>query len=378
MNGAIAQAGQSGTEVHAEQVRMLYEGAPTAALVNTLNGAILAFLLWDVMPHSSLQGWLAVMCLVQALRLALTRLYQSARCPPQPERGRIDAGLLRWFASPNTRWDQRYLAGVAASGLVWGVAGFWLFPPQATIHQLALSFVLGGTVAGATAVLAPLRWAFPLFALPALLPLSARFFLEGTAHYLMMGTLVLIFLLALLNIARLIHSTIASSIRLRLENRELVAALTVKADDLRKLNRLLKTEIHEHAQATDQFRDRSFFLQQMIDAIPNPVFHKSLDGVYQGCNEAMARFFGVSKAGFAGKTVFDMMPRESAEEHAREDRELLRRGGVHAYETDVIGAGGARRRVLVHKTVLRDPLDRPIGVLGTLVDLTDRGKSGAR
>jgi PAS domain S-box-containing protein len=92
----------------------------------------------------------------------------------------------------------------------------------------------------------------------------------------------------------------------------------------------------------------------------------------------MARFFGVSKAGFAGKTVFDMMPRESAEEHAREDRELLRRGGVHAYETDVIAAGGARRRVLVHKTVLRDPLDRPIGVLGTLVDLTDRGKSGAR
>ncbi len=378
MNGTISRARQGETDVHAEQVRMLYGGAPTAALANTINAAILAFLLWDVIPHATLQGWLAVMCLVQAFRLALTHFYQTAQRLPQAEQGPTYAGPLHRLTSPNAHWDNRYLAGVAASGLLWGAAGFWLFPPQATIHQLALSFILGGTVAGAAAALAPLRWAFPLFALPALLPLGARFFLEGTSHYLMMGTLVLIFLLALLNLARLIHSTIVSSIRLRLENKELVAALTVKADDLRQINRLLKTEIHEHTQATDQFRDRSFFLQQLIDAIPNPVFHKSLDGVYQGCNEAMATFFGVSKAGFAGKTVFDMMPRESAEEHAREDRELLRRGGVHVYESDVIATGGARRRVLVHKTVLRDPLDRPIGVLGTLVDLTDRKPGSPR
>jgi len=378
MNGTMSHVRRGETEIHAEQVRMLYDGAPTAALANTLNGAILAFLLWDAIPHASLQGWLAVLCLVQALRLALTHFYQAARHLPQAEQGRTYVGFLQRIAHQDARWDRRYLATVAASGLVWGAAGFWLFPQQTTIHQLALSFILGGMVAGATAVLAPLRWAFPLFALPALLPLSARFFLEGTAHYLMLGTLVLIFLLALLNVARIIHSTIVSSIRLRLENRDLVAALTAKADDLRQINRLLKTEIHEHTQATDQFRDRSFFLQQLIDALPNPVFHKSLDGVYQGCNEAMAKFFGVPKAGLAGKTVFDMMPRESAEEHAREDLELLRRGGVHAYETDIIAAGGVRRRVLVHKTVLRDPLDRPIGVIGTLVDLTDRKMGGGR
>lgn len=377
MNGTISQAGRGETEVHAEQVRMLFEGAPTAALVNTINAAILAFLLWDVIPHSSLQGWLAIVCLVQAFRLALTHFYQSAQRLPQAEYGHTYADPRRRLTSLNARWDNRYLATVAASGLLWGAAGFWLFPQQATIHQLALSFILGGTVAGATAVLAPLRWAFPLFALPTLLPLSARFFLDGTAHYLMMGTLVLIFLLALLNVAHLIHAAIVSSIRLRLENKELVAALTVKADDLRQINRLLKAEIHEHTQVTDQFRDRSFFLQQLIDAIPNPVFHKNLDGVYQSCNEAMAKFYGIAKASFVGKTVFDMMPRESAEVHAREDYEILRRGGVHVYESDVIVSGGAKRHVLVHKILLRDPLDRPLGILTTLVDLTDRNKSSA-
>jgi PAS domain-containing protein len=299
MKGTISQAKRGETEVHAEQVRMLYEGASTAALVNAVNAAILTFLLWDVISHAALQGWLGAMCLLQVSRLALTRLYQARRLP-QPEHSSASADFLHRFALKNVRWGQWYLATAAASGLVWGAAGFWLFPREATIHQLALSFILGGTVAGATAVLAPLRWAFALFALPALLPLSARFFLEGTSHYLMMGTLVLIFLFAMLNVAHLIHSTIVSSIKLRLENRDLVAALTVKADDLRQINRLLKTEIHGHTQATDQLRDRSFFLQQLIDAIPNPVFYKGLDGVYQGCNEAMAKFFGVSKTGFSG------------------------------------------------------------------------------
>jgi PAS domain S-box-containing protein len=374
MKSAISRARQGETEVHAEQVRMLYEGAPTATLANAVNAVILTFLLWDVIPHAALQEWLGAMCLLQVFRLALTRLYQARRLP-QPEHGSASPDFLHRLIPRNARWDQWYMATAAASGLLWGTAGFWLFPREATIHQLALSFILGGTVAGGTAVLAPLRWAFALFALPALLPLSARFFLEGTSHYLMMGTLLLIFLFVLLNVAHLIHSTIVSSIRLRLENRELVAALTAKADDLRQVNQILKTEINGHTQTTDQLRDRSFFLQQLIDAIPNPVFYKGLDGVYQGCNEAMAKFFGVSKAGFAGKTAFHIVSRESAEEHARQDLELLQRGGVHAYETDVVAAGGSRRHVLLHKTVLRDPLDRPIGILGTLVDLTDRKQS---
>ena len=372
MKHTRSQTRKDEAELHAEQVRMLYAGAPTAALVNTVNAAILAFLLWDVMPYSVLQKWLGVMCLVQVLRLALARFHQRLTQPGYGPVGRLDRYLLQ-----GAGWEPWYLATAIASGLAWGAAGFWLFPGESAIHQLALSFVIGGMVAGATAVLAPLRWAFPLYALSALLPLSARFFLEGTPHYLMMGTLTLIFLLVLLGVAHLIHSTIVSSIRLRLENRDLVAALSAKADDLRQINRLLKTEINEHAQTADQIRDRSFFLQQLIDAIPNPVFYKSLDGVYQGCNETMAKFFGISKTGIAGKTVFDIVSRESAEEHARQDRELLERGGVHTYESDVIAAGGVRH-VLFQKTVLRDPLGRPIGILGTLIDLTDRDRTGAR
>jgi PAS domain S-box-containing protein len=372
MKRTRSRAQEDKVELHAEQVRMLYAGAPTAALVNAVNASILTFLLWDVIPHPVLQKWLGVMCLIQVLRLTLARFHQRLTQPGYGPVGLLDRLVLR-----AARWEQWYLAAVIASGLTWGAAGFWLFPGQSALHQLALSFVLGGMAAGATAVLAPLRWAFPVYALSVLLPLSMRFFLEGTPHYLMMGTLTVIFLLVLLGVAYLIHSTIVTSIRLRLDNKDLVAALSAKAEDLRRVNQLLRTEVHEHAQTADQIRDRSFFLQQLIDAIPNPVFYKSLDGVYQGCNDAMAKFFGISKTGIAGKTVFDIVSRESAEEHARQDRELLDRGGVHAYESDVIASGGLRH-VLFQKTVLRDPLGRPIGILGTLIDLTDRDRATAR
>lgn len=148
MKGTIAQTRQSETDVHAEQVRMLYAGAPTAALANAINAAVLTFLLWEVIPHAALQGWLGAMCLLQAFRLALTRLYQSTHLS-QSEQGHGYVGPLHRFAHKNARWGQWYLTTVAASGLIWGAAGFWLFPREAPVHQLALSFILGGTASGA-------------------------------------------------------------------------------------------------------------------------------------------------------------------------------------------------------------------------------------
>lgn len=360
--GATARGEDIAASIYAEQVNMLYANAPTAVLANTANALILTFILWDVTSSTLLLGWFSAMVILQLGRLALARRYQRTR--PRPSGAR--------FAQRPTRWDHRYLVSVVATGSMWGVAGFWLFPQQAGSYQLALIFIIGGTVAGATAVLSPLKHAFALFALPALLPLSVRFFLEGTPQYRAMGILTLIFLTVLLNTARLIHNPIVSSIRLRLENADLVADLTTKSDDLRQINRLLRTEIGQRTTVQEQLQDQLLFLQQLIDAIPNPVFYKDAGGVYRGCNEPLARLFGLSKNSFIGRTVFDMVPRELAEEHTQKDRELLQRGGIQVYESDITAADGTKRRILFHKTVFRDHFDRVAGIIGTLVDLTDR------
>ena len=363
-DAARARAAQQAAEAYAEQVRLLYTHARTAALANFLNATILVVLLWETGVHRDLLGWLCALVLVQGARLALTHLYET---DPQHR-----ASGLRSYLQTDIGWDRAYLATVAAGGLLWGFAGVRFFPQQAIDHQLTLIFVIGGTVAGATAVLAPLSWAFSLFALPALMPLGVRFFMEGTPHYMAMGVLTFIFLVVLLNVANSIHKTLTSSIALRLDNKDLVAALTAKAGNLQQINQLLGARIDEHKAAQEQFRDQLLFLQQLMDAIPNPVYYKDTNGVYQGCNEALTKFLGISKNDFVGKTVFGMVPRQLAEEHQRKDCELLEHGGIQIYESPVKAANGTTRHILFHKSVFRDPLDRILGIIGTLVDLTER------
>ncbi len=118
---------QGETELHAEQVRMLYEAASAAALANAVNAAILVFLLWDVVSHAALQGWLGTMCLVQVSRLALARLYHRLS---EPDHGHPYVGPLHWYLRQRTNWDQWYLATVASSGLMWGRPGSGCFPAR--------------------------------------------------------------------------------------------------------------------------------------------------------------------------------------------------------------------------------------------------------
>ncbi|OGW66173.1 MAG: hypothetical protein A3H49_09580 [Nitrospirae bacterium RIFCSPLOWO2_02_FULL_62_14] len=362
-----AQAAHAATSVYADQVRMLYAGAPTAVLVNIANAAILTYLLWDVTPPLTLEGWLAAMVLLQLGRLTLARRYRASPGTPQwPDVVRHPRHV--------TSWGQWYLAGVAASGSLWGLAGYWLFPHQAPEHQLALILILGGTVAGATAVLSPVRAAFPLFALTALLPLGAVFFLKGDAFSTAMGILTIIFLAALVNMSRLIHATITSSITLRLDNRDLVADLQARTKDLTQINQLLRAEIDQRTGIQEQLQDQLFFLQELMDAIPNPVFHKDTQGFYRGCNKAFEALVGRARSGIIGKTAFEVFSRELADSLTRKDRELLDRGILQAFEIDLPTANGEVRRVIAHRALYHNPVGRVLGVIGVLSDVTDRKK----
>jgi PAS domain S-box-containing protein len=208
-----------------------------------------------------------------------------------------------------------------------------------------------------------------------LIPLGVRFFLEGTPRYMVMGALTLVFLAVLLNVARLIHDPIVSSIRLRLENADLVTALTAKASDLTRINQLLRAELGGKTEAMDQLGSQVFFLQEMMDAIPNPIYYKSTQGVYQGCNKALESLLGRSKSGIVGKTVFDIVPAELAEYHHQKDLELLRQGGAQIFETKLKAADGSFRHVLFCKALYHNPLGAVTGIIGVILDITERKRA---
>jgi len=117
------------------------------------------------------------------------------------------------------------------------------------------------------------------------------------------------------------------------------------------------------------------FLETLLEAIPIPVFYKDRQGRYLGFNKAFEDFFRVSRAGMIGKSVFETSPPDLAEVYHAKDNELFESGGVQVYESQVRNAENVLRDVIFNKAVFTDSQGRVIGLIGTVLDVTDRKKT---
>ncbi|BCR06446.1 hypothetical protein DESUT3_35150 [Desulfuromonas versatilis] len=137
---------------------------------------------------------------------------------------------------------------------------------------------------------------------------------------------------------------------------------------LREMNELRR-------RAELELRTQKNLLQTIIDAIPAPIFFKDRQGVYLGCNDAFARHIGYSREKIVGHTAFDVAPAEKARVYHEADLALLREGAVQVYETAVEAADGRQSTVLFHKSVFADPDGQPGGIVGTMIDISDRKRA---
>ena len=134
-------------------------------------------------------------------------------------------------------------------------------------------------------------------------------------------------------------------------------------------------DVTEHRQAEEFLKQREAFLSSLIDAIPIPVFYKNRSGQYLGCNEAFESFFGESREQLIGKSVFDISPRQLAEIYHAKDEELFVSGGKQRYESQVKNVNGEFRDVIFNKSVFKDNKDSIVGLIGAILDITERKKA---
>ncbi len=118
---------------------------------------------------------------------------------------------------------------------------------------------------------------------------------------------------------------------------------------------------------------------KLVASLPVPVFFKSRDGRYLGVNRAWEEFFGVSAAEFVGRKVAELYPEDPAvgERHARMDEELYARGGGQSYEIELRTRRGEPRTAIYYKSTIDGADGRPAGLVGTIVDITDRKRAEA-
>ncbi len=114
--------------------------------------------------------------------------------------------------------------------------------------------------------------------------------------------------------------------------------------------------------------------QELIEALPVPVFFKDREGSYLGVNKAWEEFFGIPRENFLGKQVHDLYPLnpEVAHKHHAMDEELWRHPGRQSYEITDAAKGGRMRDTIYYKATLPGKDGGVAGLIGTIVDITER------
>ncbi|WP_135609706.1 PAS domain-containing sensor histidine kinase [Methanococcoides sp. AM1] len=127
----------------------------------------------------------------------------------------------------------------------------------------------------------------------------------------------------------------------------------------------------------EEMRIKNFhFMQELIDAIPAPICYKDKEGIYLGCNKAFENFSGIEKEQIIGKITSELQIDIQIAESDCTDMELIETGGSRTYEKEVIYASDKKKHnVMVNKSVFTDIKGDVLGVIGVIIDITDRVRS---
>ncbi len=133
----------------------------------------------------------------------------------------------------------------------------------------------------------------------------------------------------------------------------------------------IRTEITARQEAEEKLREQLHFVNELVEAMPLPVFVKDEERRYTLLNRAFEQYFSISRKDFLGKTAFSLLGPEHAQVHDRTDLELLSSVGRQTYEA-VAGEGGKVRHGVYSKATLTHPDGSTAGLVGVISDVSER------
>lgn len=148
-------------------------------------------------------------------------------------------------------------------------------------------------------------------------------------------------------------------------------------DNLLKKNSF-NEEINTLAILKNQLHYNQSFLQLLLDTIPNPVFYKDINGIYQHCNDSFSKMIiGIEKELILGKSLYDLpeyIPTELADIYSKKDKELFNNPGTQFYEAKVKCADEKTRYFNFYKATFMSSENEVLGLVGVMLDVTDYKK----
>ena len=139
--------------------------------------------------------------------------------------------------------------------------------------------------------------------------------------------------------------------------------------ELSAANARLAQEIQARQQAEIALQENHGRLRAIIDATPDAVFFKDVQGRYQLINTAAAQWFDKAIEAVIGLTDAELFPADVAAKIAADDQRLLASGQSETF-AEIVSIQGETRHYLITKTVHCDPQGDSLGIVEFARDIT--------
>ena len=336
-------------EFHAEQTALVYTQAPIALVTALVVAALLAAGLWGVVDHGMLMLWLGLQVMQTLFRAVLVNRYN--RCDAAGRRDR--------------RWARLYILGTLVSGAVWGCIGLFMGPGMPVFQQVLVIMGLAAVLAGAISSYAVLMPVYIAFMAPAMLITAQSMLLQSGESQNVIGLLFIVFAAALLVIARNYSNSVARTLALRNENRQLLERMSAS-------NMALEAEVREREQAENQLmRDRQLFTRG-----PVTVFRWSAEDGWpiEYVSKTVAQFGYDADELMENRTSYASLIHRTDLQHVEEAEFDSNEHGLVALGIDyrLVNAAGEVRWVFDYTVPVRDEHGDVTHYAGYLLDITDR------
>jgi PAS domain S-box-containing protein len=132
-------------------------------------------------------------------------------------------------------------------------------------------------------------------------------------------------------------------------------------------------------QTEEKLRSFLQLMDTVMNTIPNPIYFKDAEGIYQGCNKVFAKkVLGLTRDRIVGKRpqeLTDQIPADLAGAYLREELKMLDKAGFHTFESPVQCADGRRREFLFSLAPVLDRREKLEGSVAVLSDLTEKNRA---
>ena len=136
-----------------------------------------------------------------------------------------------------TYWLNMFTFTSFLSGMLWGVALLYILQPSLDSDILVLDFILTGMAAGSLVPLSTYLPNYYAFSIPTLFPSGLYFLNQQGTEYTITGSLVIVYLLALMGLSVFVNRNVLDTIRLRFENTDLLEETKIQRELAEKENR---------------------------------------------------------------------------------------------------------------------------------------------